>query len=356
MFRILKKRGIKIILISLGILIVGSSVYFIKNNQNHNITKGGIGRAEKIVEKITAGKDVVRKTLKISYYFTEQLYLKATKQRCSRPIKYSLGNLDEEFNLSREELLEAIKKAEEVWEKDDDRNFFEYDPEAKFKINLIYDERQKINQEKKLLDKYFEDSEARNEEMEKEYKGLEKEYNNLTDYIFKAVGKLNDDTYAYEMRVIDYNYGLNYKKGTKRKLKKERRDLEARRTKLIKQENYLNSLGAKMNKLAKEGKELAEEYDNKIKEFKEKYKSKEGMVFEEGNYEKNIDRESINIYAFFDIDNLIMILAHEFGHTLGIEHVDNSKSLMYFLNEKQEKGDNMKLTNEDRAALNEVCD
>jgi hypothetical protein len=365
MFKVLKKKIARVWLVGLLIVVIAmGGFYFVAKSSNQKavvdrigVEKLGIEKVtEEVVEKMVVGKEAARKTLRVGYYATEQLYLKVTKQRCSRPIKYSLGTLDEEFNLSREEVLEAVKKAEAIWEKNDNRDFFEYDSEAKFKINLVYDERQELNQEKKLLDEYLDGSEKKNKEMEKAYEELEGEYNKLPDYLFDAAGKLNEDTYAYEMRVIDYNYGLDYDKGTEKKLNKERENLEARRAKLISQENYLNSLGTKMNKIAEEGKKLVDEHNGKIEEFNKKHKSKEGKVFEEGSYEKNIDMESISIYAFFDMDNLVMIIAHEFGHTLGIGHVSNAKSLMYFLNEKQEKGDNMELTNEDKNALNEVCD
>jgi predicted Zn-dependent protease len=61
--------------------------------------------------------------------------------------------------------------------------------------------------------------------------------------------------------------------------------------------------------------------------------------------------EEINIYEFDSRTALLRVLAHEFGHALGLDHNDNEQSIMHYLNSST----NLKPTKEDLAALREVC-
>src|SRR3989344_868467 len=61
---------------------------------------------------------------------------------CEQPLKYKLGRFDTRFGINEKDFKMEIERAEIVWEKVLNSELFSYDPEAKFKINLIYDERQ----------------------------------------------------------------------------------------------------------------------------------------------------------------------------------------------------------------------
>jgi len=68
-------------------------------------------------------------------------------------------------------------------------------------------------------------------------------------------------------------------------------------------------------------------------------------------YERDADGERINIYQFESKEKLMRVLAHEFGHALGLDHVEDSQAIMYRLN----NGVNQKLTEADISALSERC-
>jgi len=307
-------------------------------------------------EKTVNNKQRIQQRIKGGLFISKAFYLKLTKQRCSKPIKYSIGSIDPKFKISKEELKEALKKAEEAWESEDNKDFFQYDDQAKFKINLIYDERQKLNQDKKLFDEYTEKFKIADKKDKEEYERMKKEHERLVDYLFAAEKKLMDDKFDLEDRIIEYNYSWDLKKTTEKKLKKERKDLIARQNKFNQQVSYEHSLVNKMNKLAKRGKERAEEYNNKIEEFKKEHNLEEGRVFEEGEYSRDLNSEQINIYSFWDQEELAMILVHEFGHALGMAHVDNPDSIMYYLNKDQGKNKKWHINEDDLKELHEVCD
>lgn len=63
------------------------------------------------------------------------------------------------------------------------------------------------------------------------------------------------------------------------------------------------------------------------------YNQSAGHTFEEGQYLRDKSGERINIFEFTSQNQLERVLAHEFGHALGLDHNDDPKSIMYAENE-----------------------
>jgi len=75
----------------------------------------------------------------------------------------------------------------------------------------------------------------------------------------------------------------------------------------------------------------------------------ESREFTQGDYQG----DKISIYTFLDEAELVRVLVHEFGHALGIGHVENSESMMYHLMSNQPTI--ARLSVEDTQAFFAVC-
>jgi len=110
----------------------------------------------------------------------------------------------------------------------------------------------------------------------------------------------------------------------------------------------INDLAEEINKLVTQENNLVADYNEQIQDYRDKFG--EGEEFNQGEY----IGDAINIYEFQNRNDLIMVLAHELGHALGVGHVENSKSVMYYLMQDQDL-ENIKLSQEDLTAIKEIC-
>lgn len=267
---------------------------------------------------------------------------------CSKPIEYSIGEVDQRFGISKDDILEISVQAEKIWEIESQRELFKYNPEAEFKINLIFDERQQSSDEASDLENKLEKLNVARDATLQEYNLLKSKYSQrLNDY--------NDKVAEYEKRMKKYNKDVAYwnslggaPEDEYEKLKKEKSKLKDLYAYLEKERKAINALASQANEAAEKENQIVERYNSGIETYKNKFG--ESREFEKGIY----NGQAINIYEFKETDDLRMTIAHEFGHALGIDHLNSPTSIMYYLMGEQNLK-NPKLTEEDISALKNIC-
>lgn len=76
-----------------------------------------------------------------------------------------------------------------------------------------------------------------------------------------------------------------------------------------------------------------------------------GADFNEGEYQEQYGTQKIDIYEFTSHTQLVRVLAHEFGHSLGLGHNTDPESIMY----PENSATVIALSPEDKAALAAAC-
>lgn len=274
-------------------------------------------------------------------------WYQTTAAICPVPLSYRLGELDESFSLSEADAKEQLSTAEEQWERTVNRDLFVYDDSAQFTINFIFDERQEQTDAEARERRYLDGLLAENEELFEAVDVAKVEFDKLNSVYQKRAEAYEQRLEEYNTTVLNYNDRGGAPAEVYEELEAERRSLDAEATELSALVDELNSLASKINRLSAEGDKLVETYNKDVKDYNQSFG--QSREFTQGDYQG----DSINVYTFSSENELQAVLLHEFGHALGIDHVEASSSVMYYLLE--DTGITPRFTADDLAAFYQIC-
>ena len=260
-------------------------------------------------------------------YFVPPLHTKATQllsySECNSPLQYKVGSIDRQFGLTYDDVQTDLKEAGSIWSNAERKTLFTYSTDASLTVNFVYDRRQALNSSINSLNSQLQE-------------------NNQT--LNAQITQFKQDQAAFEQKLAAFNATVekyNAQGGAPQnvydQLKQEQADL--------------NAQGDALNQRAKQLKLSTSDYNsnvsvlnNDIAQFNSALKQQP----EEGLYDQGSN--TITVYIFDSHQELLHTLAHEFGHALGMQHVQDKNAIMYPFTTPS-----ITLTNDDLYQLAYVC-
>ena len=302
----------------------------------------------------------------------------ALDDSCRFPLPYRVGILDPSFHFSEAEFLLAIHEAEALWETGLGRDLFVERSEADaIPFNLVFDDRQAQTDSLKEASSDIESRKSAYETLRSDYESIRREFDRKKSAYDANVIRYERELRGYERRAKEYHDRLqsyersvtqwNAKGGAppdeydeledeRKSLKKEssaiedeRKNLNDKKSSLEKDFRSLNTLSGQVNAAAGNINRMASALNLSVDRYNQVSGARE--EFMTGLYTKDASGARIDVFQFYDHADLVLILAHEMGHALGIDHAMENTSIMY-----PSVGDQRPvLTDEDRRLFEAVC-
>jgi DNA-directed RNA polymerase beta' subunit len=262
---------------------------------------------------------------------------------CEKPLTYAIASYDARFGISRSELEDALLDAERVWEEAAGKDLFTFSPSGEIGVSLIYGEVQEASQ----LGENIDGEQAA-------YNAKKAELEELKETFERAKRVYDSDAEVYDERSSEYHEQVNWWNSQGGAPPEEYEKLQEMREELERLQDALKERAADINDISMSINDRVDElnaFARKLNEKVDEYNQSAVDEFDQGDYQEDQTGKRINVYEFGSGTDLRRVLAHEFGHALTIEHVENPSSIMYSFN----AGAQLVLSEEDRAALTSAC-
>lgn len=244
---------------------------------------------------------------------------------CPVPLSYSLGNIDKQFGISYDEARVAVSEAESVWEDATGRNLFSYEENGDLQINFIFDDRQEFVIAEDSLKERLDATENISDAVKDTYAELVAQYDALRAQYQDRADQYEKKLRTYNAEVEDYNSEGGAPQNAYEALSKKKSVLDAEQIALNSLSGQLNALVKEINSIGEKGNLLITTYNKGVNAYNEAFG--ESREFTQGDY----SNDTIQIYTFENKKELELVLVHELGHALSLDHVEEKESVMYYL-------------------------
>ncbi len=272
------------------------------------------------------------------------------KGPCDAPIAYKIGTVDSRFGVTADAFKTDVAQAADIWNQSIlQKNLLTYDPNGVVTINLVYDNRQALTQREQTLNANINQTSQTADSIKQEYSALKAQYTEAQQVYATQLASFTEAQTSYNAEVDHWNSVGGAPKPQYDVLSAEKNSLATKQAALEQQRQNVNQLADAVNAYINKYNLLISYINSDVSAINNDGLA--GTQFEEGVYISDASGKKINIYQFENHVDLIRVLAHELGHSLGLGHNPNPNSIMNPVNQST----SLTLSVDDLQALKTEC-
>lgn len=244
-------------------------------------------------------------------------------------LRYAIGDVDPRFGISEQELIRLSQQAAEIWQQGLGEQLFVYDPDARLKINLIYDQRQAESMARQQAKNDLQQSHQQHIQNQQQIEMQRQQLDHEKQRVDWQIEQLEHQQRQYQQNIQTWNQS-------------DRRNSHAR-DELQRQQQYLQQQQAQVQYAIDQYQQRLNQFNQQVSQLNQHADRLNHSVsdfnrhFQPRQFDKGVFKgQEIDIYEFQSQDDLRVTIAHELGHALGLKHHHDPKALMYPMLKQQQ--------------------
>lgn len=273
---------------------------------------------------------------------------------CNEPFTYSIGHIDNRFGLNKPEVEDAMNNAVQLWSDALGTTVAVSSDNSVITVDFVYDERQQSVDGEMRFRERINSEQIQLTQMQRAFDQKRDRFEQRSSAYVQFAEQTTLELNRFNEWVSSKNELGGFSEYDVTVFEERKKSVESMQYRVLNERRELDRIASEINQELEQLNRKIEESNRLIDEYNKRYSGE--SRFTKATFQGVGWGGVITVNTFMSKNELTLILAHELGHALGLNHVSNPKSIMYSRMGEQERFPILQPTAEDLAALKALCE